>query len=1590
MDQEDVFVDPDTGQEYTADQVDWSRFDSVPEESFSNPEESFSSATANRITSGVSSLLGGLSGAGGFAIENDPTLAAVFRHFMRDPKEVAKPLLDFSNSAQNYSQELQSQTNMDTSDWSGYFQNFASKGIGAFSKMLPGMMLGPAGMAAQFGGETLGNEYAKARRGGDEPSEAGTLAAERGGVDYALAHLPLRGWGKPGGGALTEYIKDVPKTFYNLSLMSGLGGANRAVTEQLMAEDVPLSEFDAKRALQETNKGITDSTAENAALSLLLGGVKTAQRSPRPTYENIGDIVPDTPLARDPVKALPAPEPAPARVKIPPAEPVLVDKAELLEVPKKAPEIPTPERQSVTGAEESFPEPFKAPEVKQPEPVTPPTFAEKMRLSLEAGEPALTEPISEFASNTPEGQQAFATLRNAAESNPKKVLTEYLSLPDATENGVLHINTDIARELSPEYRASKISRADFSEAVHNPSSVISDTVFNEALKVPGDTNKILVLGGGGGSGKGTASKSIVTPENYDLVLDTTFANHAKSTANIDKALAAGKLVDVAFILTSPEIAAARALQRAVKRGRVVPKQVLAAAHRDALESVLKATERYADNDNVKFLFMENSSSKPVRLSLEEFRDLGYDVIRRTTYEDYNRQIERGLSHGKKEIERDPDRFEADEHTAAILERSGAGTYEGIRRDRRSNDGEPSPSGRGSGETPAIGEDSLTPEPPQPHPDYDESGFIRPELLGGKLFEAGAKRVREKWLEFTTAPERIEDIVNEVEKAGGTIRGQDIDPAELFLRGRLFGRNVPGASTMTRIVREQFTRPKKLAKMDPGADAVWQNRKEQYGWEAEKTFQLYEKAAPFFDLMDTTKVAQALASAREKSFALQGTGQKLVVTPEKLRQAGLSEQEIKAYESVRESLDAAWTFAEGELTEHWRNKLAAEPEKLAEKEHEIAKFFAEKRSMNYVPIKRYGDLFVHGKDPKTGETWYSLHEKLSDQRDTAKNIAARGFTDLQVGKVRKPVDAAYENMPNELAFDLNSLLKDPDWSPDMPVDGFKGHLLRAKLTAGYENDLSRNMASYITSLTQWASKLRFNPQQKELLEKIDPKSPVYQEMSDWLNYTNKAGKEGAKLRAALGHFYLGLMNPAAATLNSTQIFSVTYPELRRYTQYPMKALRTAMKTYKDYNKNPEAFATKQPELHAAITQGLERGMLTDEMARELFAVKSGREGKVGQKTWSDVSMMFNRVVERRNRVISFIAGYQNAPKGKDPAKFAGDFVEDTQFIYSRLNKPRIARGAKAPFYTFKTYGHNYWGNLNDAAWEMFDVMGKARGATDAQQKAEYKQQAKALRGTLARYGISTAALGGGAALPFVSLILAGAAANGIDLKKKLRDFVGNDSMADVMLYGPLSQILGVTLTGAVDPNQMISIDKGPAATAEKLAFGVVSDMWHKPARAMEAYNLTGDLGKAAQEVAPRTIRNLMQAYRWAKDGKATDIQGRTTMKDPTPYEILLKAMSFQPTRYTKAIEKSGAAAIVTENSKEGTEKMLQKLALAIESGDRERVQELIQQAKEVGYKINPSAIKERIKQNKDPDYRQFKAVPKRHRSDLLEAMKTYRK
>lgn len=176
-----------------------------------------------------------------------------------------------------------------------------------------------------------------------------------------------------------------------------------------------------------------------------------------------------------------------------------------------------------------------------------------------------------------------------------------------TNQGLLTINPDEARELSPDYAADKTSRGRYAPAVHEPASALAKMVYAQALAEPARTGNVLFLAGGGGSGKGSALKNAGIPAaNYDIAYDGTFANGSSSAARIDQALNSGRKVDIVFIYRPQEQAWQGVEQRRLRSGRSVPYATFKNAHQNAIANVLELKESYAGNPQVNFLFLDNS------------------------------------------------------------------------------------------------------------------------------------------------------------------------------------------------------------------------------------------------------------------------------------------------------------------------------------------------------------------------------------------------------------------------------------------------------------------------------------------------------------------------------------------------------------------------------------------------------------------------------------------------------------------------------------------------------------------------------------------------------------------------------------------------------------------------------------------------------------------------------------------------------------------------------------------------------------------------------------------------------------------------
>lgn len=193
-------------------------------------------------------------------------------------------------------------------------------------------------------------------------------------------------------------------------------------------------------------------------------------------------------------------------------------------------------------------------------------------------------------------------------------VAEYAARPDSDGGKIL--NTDIARELSPEYLADRTRSA----AVHEPASYFVKRLYEEKLAQikPGDD--VMFTSGGTGAGKTTAIELVPGLRQLSreaaIVYDTNMNSLASAVKKVEQALAAGGDVTIVHVQRDPVDALLNgALPRAMRQaqqygtGRTVPLIEHARTHRGAAEVVQQLAAKYADNPRVTVSVVDNTQGR---------------------------------------------------------------------------------------------------------------------------------------------------------------------------------------------------------------------------------------------------------------------------------------------------------------------------------------------------------------------------------------------------------------------------------------------------------------------------------------------------------------------------------------------------------------------------------------------------------------------------------------------------------------------------------------------------------------------------------------------------------------------------------------------------------------------------------------------------------------------------------------------------------------------------------------------------------------------------------------------------------------------
>lgn len=187
-----------------------------------------------------------------------------------------------------------------------------------------------------------------------------------------------------------------------------------------------------------------------------------------------------------------------------------------------------------------------------------------------------------------------------------EAVREYSAI-GGTKKGRL-LDTDLARLLSPEYRADRNRAPEVHEAASAFTQQLFEKRMQEMREKPGGL--VLFMAGGGGSGKSSAETLLDDVFNRaNTILDGTLSGYAKAMRNVQLALDSGQAVMIAYVYREPvDSLVGGVFKRAMDptNGRTVALDALVKGHAGSNETVLKLQKDFADNPLFDVIAVDNS------------------------------------------------------------------------------------------------------------------------------------------------------------------------------------------------------------------------------------------------------------------------------------------------------------------------------------------------------------------------------------------------------------------------------------------------------------------------------------------------------------------------------------------------------------------------------------------------------------------------------------------------------------------------------------------------------------------------------------------------------------------------------------------------------------------------------------------------------------------------------------------------------------------------------------------------------------------------------------------------------------------------
>jgi hypothetical protein len=468
-------------------------------------------------------------------------------------------------------------------------------------------------------------------------------------------------------------------------------------------------------------------------------------------------------------------------------------------------------------------------------------------------------------------------------------------------------------------------------------------------------------------------------------------------------------------------------------------------------------------------------------------------------------------------------------------------------------------------------------------------------------------------------------------------------------------------------------------------------------------------------------------------------------------------------------------------------------------------------------------------------------------------------------------------------------------------------LERKNVAGFNDDLARVMSNFITSNGRFAAQRYYMRDLNNAIKYIPhSKNDVKDEAIKLKKFILDPNDPAAPVSSIMFAWFLG-GSVASALVNLTQPVLMTGPYLSQFgiataSASMAKALPIALgkKQISDLNLR-EALKRASQEgivdaqeifhLYSIGSQGVASSAVSA-LSRIPIAgkfIKAGSEDARARingflTIWGS---MF-AAAEGFNRRLTFVAAWEVAKANNEanPYAFSVRAVNETQGIYNKVNRPNWARGPVGrTLMTFKQYSIMYVELLNRmwkkggpegkrAALIMLAVLMLAAG----EDGLPFSQDLDDMIDTIGQFwGLDT---------------------NMRRLKRRTAHNILGKELGDLFLYG-ISSKLPIDFSGRLGLGNLIPGTGLLKPAAEKGRTREVADVFGPVAgllsQVMDAYDAgtEGNYGKAAQNLAPTAVKNLLAGIEMEKKGHYSDYKGRKVVETNTT-EAVFKGIGFNPT------------------------------------------------------------------------------------------------